>query len=132
MSLLVERLEGIVSRFRAKIKSGSEVSPDLDRLPEITRERLLELIEEALMRVDELGSEGVRVPTDLSVNLSTLRALVEETKNYQSIERGAVFACALALAIIDSARDAELQTIRPYLERLREEVLRVAEQVFSE
>jgi len=126
-------VEDVVARVRARIERGERVSLEdlLEEAPEVPRGRLLELIEDALMRADELKSEGVGISPGLSIHLSTLKALVEEAEDYEEVRREAAAACFLALAILDSSRGVGPDRLEPYLDELRAGVSRVAERVFS-
>ena len=126
-------VEDVVARVRARIERGERVSLEdlLEEAPEVPRGRLLELIEDALMRADELKSEGVGISPGLSIHLSTLKALVEEAEDYGEVRREAAAACFLALAILDSAGEVGADRLEPYLDELRAGVSRIAEKVFS-
>ena len=70
------------------------------RLPRVPRDRLLELVEDALLTAEELRAEGVGVPLGLMTSLATLKALLEETEEYGRIREDATKACLLALAML--------------------------------
>ena len=129
MSLLVVRLRDIIDRIKDGMSKGEEISQStIEEIPAIPKDRLVEIVEDAIMRTDELRREKFPVPPELTTYLSTLRTLVKEARDYGSIEREASLACVLALAILElSDRRIDLS---PYLERLREVVLEVVDRAF--
>lgn len=129
MSLVIE-LGKIVEELEENIRRGKPlVEPP--NIPKLTKEDLIVILEDAIMRAEEMGSEGKELPLDLPLYLSTLKSLIERVneERYETVKHGAIFVTLLSLAILKLI-DAQIRVKESYLDRIYKEVLKIAEKSF--